>query len=188
VRTGVPLHVDNPREVGADRVVTALAAHELFGRGPDGSGRPVVVVDFGTSTNVDAVGPDGQFLGGALAPGVEVSLEALATRAAQLRSVELTVPTHAIGKNTVAALQSGLVLGFAGLVDGLVGRIAAELVGQFGAAPVVVATGGLAPLVADSCRSIAEREPDLTVHGLRLAFERQQAGDRHPPGRRPAAP
>ena len=134
VRTGVPLHVDNPREVGADRVVTALAAHELFGRRPDGAGRPVVVVDFGTSTNVDAVGPDGQFLGGALAPGVEVSHDALATRAAQLRSVELTVPPHAIGKNTVAALQSGLVLGFAGLVDGLVGRIAAELVAQFGAA------------------------------------------------------
>jgi type III pantothenate kinase len=178
VRTGVPLHVDNPREVGADRVVTALAAHELYGRRPDGRGRPVVV---------DAVGPDGQFLGGALAPGVEVSLEALATRAAQLRSVELTVPTQAIGKNTVAALQSGLVLGFAGLVDGLVARIAAELVAQFGAAPVVVATGGLAPLVADSCRSIGEREPDLTVHGLRLAFERQQAPG-HPPTRRSASP
>jgi type III pantothenate kinase len=184
VRTGVPLHVDNPREVGADRVVTALAAHELFGRRPDGGGRPVVVVDFGTSTNVDAVGPDGQFLGGALAPGVEVSLDALATRAAQLRSVELSCPPQAIGKNTVAALQSGLVLGFAGLVDGLVGRIAAELVAQFGAAPVVVATGGLARVVVDSCRTIAEREPDLTVHGLRLAFERQQ-GDRHPATRRP---
>src|SRR3954470_21107499 len=187
VRTGVPLHVDNPREVGADRVVTALAAHELFGRGPEGRCRPVVVVDFGTSTNVDAVGPDGQFLGGALAPGVEVSLDALAARAAQLRSVELTVPTQAIGKNTVAALQSGLVLGFAGLVDGLVTRIAAEIVGQFGARPVVVATGGLAPLVADSCRSIGEREPDLTVHGLRLAFERHHAG-RSPADRRPGSP
>jgi type III pantothenate kinase len=175
VRTGVPLHVDNPREVGADRVVTALAAHELYGKRPDGSGRPVVVVDFGTSTNVDAVGPDGQFLGGALAPGIEVSLEALANRAAQLRSVELTVPPQAIGKNTVAALQSGLVLGFAGLVDGLVGRIAAELVAQFGAAPIVVGTGGLHRLVVDSCRSIGEREPDLTVHGLRLAFQRHQA-------------
>ena len=188
VRTGVPLHVDNPREVGADRVVTALAAHELYGRRPDGGGRPVVVVDFGTSTNVDAVGPDGQFLGGALAPGVEVSLEALASRAAQLRSVELTVPPQAIGKNTVAALQSGLVLGFAGLVDGLVARIAAELVAQFGAAPVVVATGGLAPLVAGSCRSIGEREPDLTVQGLRLAFERHEAGLRSPPTRRSSAP
>ncbi len=183
VRTGVPLHVDNPREVGADRVVTALAAHELFGTAPDGATRPVVVVDFGTSTNVDAVGPGGQFLGGALAPGVEVSLEALASRAAQLRSVELTVPPQAIGKNTVAALQSGVVLGFAGLVDGLVGRIAGELVAQFGREPVVVATGGLAPLVADSCRTIAEREPDLTVHGLRLAFDRQEAA-----GRRSAAP
>ncbi len=183
VRTGVPLHVDNPREVGADRVVTALAAHELFGRWPDGRGRPGGVVAFGTSTHGDAVGPDGQFLGGALAPGVEVSLDALANRAAQLRSVELTVPTHAIGKNTVAALQSGLVLGFAGLVDGLVSRIAAEIVAQFAAAPVVVATGGLASLVVDSCRSIGEREPDLTVHGLRLAFERHQAAG-SPPGRR----
>ena len=188
VRTGVPLHVDNPREVGADRVVTALAAHEMYGRDGDGRGRPVVVVDFGTSTNVDAVGPDGQFLGGALAPGVEVSLDALASRAAQLRSVELTVPPQAIGKNTVAALQSGLVLGFAGLVDGLVSRISAELVDQFGTAPVVVATGGLAPLVVDSCRTVSEREPDLTVHGLRLAFERQQSGHRSPPGRRPASP
>ncbi|MGY2083009.1 type III pantothenate kinase [Blastococcus sp. SYSU DS0539] len=178
VRTGVPLHVDNPREVGADRVVTALAAAELFGRAPDGGRRPVVVVDFGTSTNVDAVGPDGQFLGGALAPGVEVSRDALASRAAQLRSVELTCPPQAIGKNTVAALQSGLVLGFAGLVDGLVARIAAEIVTQFGTAPVVVATGGLAPLLVDSCRSIQAREPDLTVHGLRLAFQRQQAAER----------
>ncbi|MDK3257281.1 type III pantothenate kinase [Blastococcus capsensis] len=177
VRTGVPLHVDNPREVGADRVVTALAAHEMFGRTADG-GRPVVVVDFGTSTNVDAVGPGGQFLGGALAPGVEVSLDALASRAAQLRSVELTCPAQAIGKNTVAALQSGLVLGFAGLVDGLVARIAAEIVTQFGTAPVVVATGGLAPVVVGSCRTIGEREPDLTVHGLRLAFERQQSAER----------
>jgi type III pantothenate kinase len=188
VRTGVPLHVDNPREVGADRVVTALAAHELFGRTSAGRSRPVIVVDFGTSTNVDAVGPDGQFLGGALAPGVEVSLDALAHRAAQLRSVELTVPEHAIGKNTVAALQSGLVLGFAGLVDGLVARIAAELVAQFGSDPVVVATGGLSPLVAESCGSITEREPDLTVHGLRLAFERRQAGDRSPQSRRSASP
>jgi type III pantothenate kinase len=187
VRTGVPLHVDNPREVGADRVVTALAAHELHGKRPDGSGRPVVVVDFGTSTNVDAIGPDGQFLGGALAPGVEVSLEALANRAAQLRSVELTVPTQAIGKNTVAALQSGLVLGFAGLVDGLVDRIAAELVAQFGAAPVVVATGGLHRLVVDSCRSIGEREPDLTVHGLRLAFERHRSASGPSGGGTPSA-
>ena len=180
VRTGVPVLMDNPREVGADRVVTALAAHELYGKRPDGSGRPVVVVDFGTSTNVDAVGPDGQFLGGALAPGLEVSLDALAHRAAQLRSVELTVPPQAIGKNTVAALQSGLVLGFAGLVDGLVARIAAELVATFGAAPLVVATGGLAPLVVDSCVSIGEREPDLTVHGLRLAFARHHSSGRGP--------
>jgi type III pantothenate kinase len=96
------------------------------------------------------------------------------------------VPAHAIGKNTVAALQSGLILGFAGLVDGLVARIAAEIVASFGTAPVVVATGGLAPLVVDSCRSVSEREPDLTVQGLRLAFERQQAAERSaPPAARP---
>src|SRR3712207_3175672 len=118
VRTGVPLHVDNPREVGADRVVTALAAHELFGRGPDGRGRPVVVVDFGTSTNVDAVGPDGQFLGGALAPGVEVSLEGLASRAAQLRLGELTVPPQALGKKNAAEVSPRLGVGVAGLVAG----------------------------------------------------------------------
>ena len=163
VRTGVPLHVDNPREVGADRVVTALAAHELFGRAPGGRARPVVVVDFGTSTNVDAVGPGGQFLGGALAPGVEVSLDALASRAAQLRSVELTCPPHAIGKNTVAALQSGLVLGFAGLVDGLVGRIAAELVDQFGSSPVRV-SGGRSGWAARTCARVVVR-PTSTGNG-----------------------
>ena len=181
VRTGVPLHVDNPREVGSDRVVTALAAHELFGRWPDGRGRPVVVVDFGTSTNVDAIGPDGQFLGGALAPGVEVSLEALATRAAQLRSVELTVPTQAIGKNTVAAppVRAG-----AGLRR--TGRRAGRPHRRGDRRPVRCGADrrrhrGLAPLVVDSCRSISEREPDLTVHGLRLAFERQHAAGRRPP-------
>src|ERR671928_207774 len=148
----------------------------------------VILISYGVMDEADAIGPDGQFLGGALAPGVEVSLDALATRAAQLRSVELTCPPQAIGKNTVAALQSGLVLGFAGLVDGLVSRIAAELVDQFGTAPVVVATGGLHGVVVDSCRSIGQREPDLTVHGLRLAFERQQPGDRHPSTRRTASP
>ena len=106
---------------------------------------------------------------------MEVSHDALASRAAQLRSVELTVPTKAIGKNTVAALQSGVVLGFAGLVDGLVDRVAAELMASFGVGPVVVATGGLHPLVVDSCRSVGERDPDLTVQGLRLAHEKHQS-------------
>ena len=186
MRTGVPLHVDNPREVGSDRVVTALAAHEFYGTRPDGRGRPVVVVDFGTSTNVDAVGPDGQFLGGALAPG----RGGQPRRAGHPRRAAALGRAHRARRTRSARTPSppcspGLVLGFAGLVDGLVARIAAELVAQFGAAPVVVATGGLAPLVVDSCRSITEREPDLTVHGLRLAFERQQAGG---PGRRRRPP
>ena len=187
VRTGVPLHVDNPREVGADRVVTALAAHELFGRWPDGRGRPVVVVDFGTSTNVDAIGPDGQFLGGALAPGSRSAWTRWPPGRPSCARSSSPCPRRRSARTPSPRCSPGLVLGFAGLVDGLVARIAAEIVAQFGAAPVVVATGGLAPLVVDSCRSISEREPDLTVHGLRLAFERQQAAG-HPPGRRPASP
>ena len=120
VRTGVPLLVDNPREVGADRVMNTLAAHRLFGTA-------CVVVDFGTSTNIDVVSAKGEFLGGALAPGIEISLDALATRAAALRTVELVRPRSVIGKNTVECLQSGVLYGFAGQVDGLVRRILAEL-------------------------------------------------------------
>ena len=121
-KTGVPLLTDNPKEVGADRIVNTLAAHHLFGG-------PAIVVDFGTSTNLDVVSAKGEFLGGALAPGIEISLEALASRAAQLRKVELVRPRSVIGKNTVEALQSGALYGFAGQVDGLVDRITAELGG-----------------------------------------------------------
>ena len=116
VKTGVPLLVDNPKEIGADRIVNTLAAHHLYGE--DGA---AIVVDFGTSTNLDVVSPKGEFLGGALAPGIEISVEALAARAAQLRKVELVKPRSVIGKNTVEALQSGSIYGFAGQVDGLVG-------------------------------------------------------------------
>jgi type III pantothenate kinase len=161
VRTGVPLLFDNPREVGADRVVNTLAAHHLYGG-------PVVIVDFGTSTNLDVVSARGEFLGGALAPGVEISLEALASRAAQLRKVELVVPRSAIGKNTVEALQSGILYGCAGLVDGLVRRVLAEL----GSPATVVATGGLAGLVIAHCETVDLHEPDLTLIGLRLVFEK----------------
>lgn len=161
VKTGVPLLVDNPKEIGADRIVNSLAAHTLYG---EKSG--VIVVDFGTSTNLDVVSPKGEFLGGALAPGIEISVEALANRAAQLRKVELVVPRSAIGKNTVEALQSGTIYGFAGQVDGLVRRIVAEL-----NHPVtVVATGGLAPLVLDISETIQHHEPDLTLLGLRLIY------------------
>ena len=121
-KTGVPLLVDNPKEIGADRIVNTLAAFTLFGN----SG-PAIVVDFGTSTNLDVVSPKGEFLGGALAPGIEISVEALAARAAQLRKVELVKPKSVIGKNTVAALPSGTIYGFAGQVDGLVNRIIDEL-------------------------------------------------------------
>jgi len=160
-RTGVPVLTDNPKEVGSDRIVNTLAAHELFGG-------PAIVVDFGTSTNLDVVSAQGEFLGGALAPGIEISLEALAARAAQLRKVELVRPRSVIGKNTVEALQSGALFGFAGQVDGLVRRIVAEL----GPVNAVIATGGLANIVIDESETITDHEPDLTLHGLRLVFGR----------------
>ena len=158
-RTGVPILTDNPKEVGADRIVNTLAAHTLYGG-------PCVVVDFGTSTNLDVVSAKGEFLGGALAPGIEISLDALAARAAALRKVELVAPRSVIGKNTVEALQSGALYGFAGQVDGLVERITREL-------PVreVIATGGLASVVLPESRTITAHEPDLTLIGLRLVFE-----------------
>jgi type III pantothenate kinase len=164
-KTGVPLLVDNPKEIGADRIVNTLAAHTLFGG-------PAIVVDFGTSTNLDVVSPKGEFLGGALAPGIEISVDALAARAAQLRKVELIRPKNAIGKNTVEALQSGTIFGFAGQVDRLVEKITAELALSYDQAPTVIATGGLAPLVIDVSDSIDEYEPDLTLIGLRLIHEK----------------
>ena len=164
-KTGVPLLVDNPKEIGADRIVNTLAAHTPFGG-------PAIVVDFGTSTNLDVVSPKGEFLGGALAPGIEISVDALAARAAQLRKVELIRPKNAIGKNTVEALQSGTIFGFAGQVDRLVEKITAELALSYDQAPTVIATGGLAPLVVDVSESIDEYEPDLTLIGLRLIHEK----------------
>ena len=163
IKTGVPVLTDNPKEVGTDRIVNTIAAHHLFGG-------PCIVVDFGTSTNLDVVSAKGEFLGGALAPGIEISLDALASRAAQLRKVELVRPRSAIGKNTVEALQSGAVYGFAGQVDGLVERITEEL----GDVSAVVATGGLAPIVVPESVTITHHEPDLTLLGLRLVFERNQ--------------
>lgn len=160
-RTGVPLLTDNPKEVGADRIVNTLATHHLYGG-------PSIVVDFGTSTNLDVVSAKGEFLGGALAPGIEISLDALSGRAAQLRKVELVRPRSVIGKNTVEALQSGAIYGFAGQVDGLVDRIAAEL----GGVRAVVATGGLASVVLAESRTITQYEPDLTLIGLRLVFDK----------------
>jgi type III pantothenate kinase len=161
VKTGVPLLYDNPKEVGPDRVVNTLAAHTLYGG-------PAIVVDFGTSTNFDVVSAKGEFMGGALAPGVEISVDALASRAARLFKVELVEPRSVIGKTTVEALQSGLVYGFASQVDGMVERISREL----DADPVVIATGGLSHLMTGLCESIDEHEPDLTLIGLRLVYEK----------------
>ncbi|SDK32644.1 type III pantothenate kinase [Actinopolyspora mzabensis] len=165
VRTGVPLLVDNPKEVGADRVINTLAAHHLYSTN-------CVVVDFGTSTNIDAISAKGEFLGGAFAPGVEISLDALASRAAQLRKVELARPRSVIGKNTVECLQSGLLYGFAGQVDGLVHSIVSELEETHGGPTTVLATGGLAPLVISESRTISHHVPELTLLGLRLVFDR----------------
>lgn len=165
VRTGVPLLVDNPKEVGADRLANTLAAHHLHPTA-------CVVVDFGTSTNIDAISAKGEFLGGAFAPGIEISVDALADKAAALRKVELVPPRSVIGKSTVECLQSGIVYGFAGQVDGLVKRIVAELTGGTGVPVAVLATGGLAPLVLSESDTITEHVPDLTLLGLRLVYER----------------
>lgn len=160
-KTGVPVLTDNPKEVGADRIVNTIAAHHLYGG-------PCIVVDFGTSTNLDVVSAKGEFLGGALAPGIEISLDALASRAAQLRKVELVAPRSVVGKNTVEALQSGALYGFAGQVDGLVDRIVEEI----GDVTAVIATGGLAPIVVPESQTITHHDPDLTLSGLRLVFEK----------------
>jgi type III pantothenate kinase len=161
IRTGVPVLYDNPKEVGADRIVNTLAAFTLHGG-------PAVVVDFGTSTNFDVVSATGEFLGGVLAPGIEISVDALASRAAQLMKVQLVRPRSVIGKNTVESLQSGIIYGFAAQVDGITERIVAEL----GTPATVIATGGLAPVVLDECQLIDVHEPWLTLIGLRLMFER----------------
>jgi type III pantothenate kinase len=165
VRTGVPLLCDNPREVGADRIVNTLAAYTLYGG-------PAIVVDFGTSTNFDVISARGEFLGGALAPGVEISIDALATRAAQLVKVQLVRPRSVIGKSTVEALQSGLLFGFAGQVDGIVTRIAAELATCAKVDVAVVATGGLAPLLITESQTITHHAPNLTLQGLRMVYTR----------------
>lgn len=164
IKTGVPILTDNPKEVGTDRIVNSLAAFTLFGG-------PSIVVDFGTSTNLDVISAKGEFLGGALAPGIEISLDALAANAAQLRKIELVTPRNVIGKNTVEALQSGAIYGFAGQVDGLVDRIVEELGVSVTA---VIATGGLAGIVVPESETITHHEPDLTLIGLRLMFERNQ--------------
>ncbi len=164
VRSGVPILMDNPREVGPDRIVNAVAALARCGG-------PCIVVDFGTSTNFDAVSAGGEYVGGVLAPGVAISMEALFDRAARLSRVEFVAPPTVIGRNTVHALQSGVVYGFAGQVDGIVRRMSEELGGE----PRVLATGGLAGLIVPHAETVHEHLPDLTLEGLRLVYERQQS-------------
>jgi type III pantothenate kinase len=160
VKTGVSVLTDNPREVGADRVVNALAAFAL-------TGGPAIVVDFGTATNFDVVSERGEFLGGVIAPGLQASAASLFSRTARLTRVELTAPEAVVGKSTVEALQSGLIYGTAGEVDAIVTRIRAELPGA-----TTIATGGLAAVVTPHCATIDRIEPWLTLVGLQLVFER----------------
>jgi type III pantothenate kinase len=160
-RTGMPIATDNPREVGADRIVNAVAAYSLVGG-------PCVVIDFGTATTFDAVSEAGEYLGGAIAPGVQVSANALASVAAQLQRIELVQPRSVIGRSTVESLRSGVLLGAAAMVEGMVERMQKEL-GGFAA---LVATGGLAPLVLGRCSVAIRHEPSLTLRGLRIIYER----------------
>ena len=164
VRTGIPVLMDNPREVGTDRIVNSLAAATIYGG-------PAIVVDFGTATTFDVVNGKGQYVGGAISPGIETSLEALGRRGAQLRKIELARPRSVIAKNTVEALQSGMVFGVAAQVEGLVARMIAEL-GEPVEDVTVIATGHLAPLLVDDCGCFTVHSPWLTLQGLRLVFER----------------
>ena len=160
VKTGITIKIDNPSEVGADRVANTAAVHKLYGG-------PAIVADLGTATTFDAVSKDGEYLGGAIAPGLGIAAEALVRRTAKLPKVELTLPEHAIGTNTVSAMQSGLVLGYLGLVKELVARLKKELPGE----PKVIATGGMADIVSEWTKVIDIVSPRLTLEGLRIIYE-----------------
>ena len=165
VNGGMPILIDNPNEVGADRVANGIAAFAAYGKG-----LPLIIVDFGTATTFDAVSAKGEYLGGIICPGPNVSAEALFQRAAKLPRIDVKKPARAIGTNTVAAMQSGLFWGYVDMVEGLLRRMKNEL----GGGATVLATGGLAPIVAPESKLIEHVDPDLTLHGLRLVWERQQ--------------
>lgn len=167
VRTGMPILYENPREVGADRIVNAVAAYEHFGRA-------CIVVDFGTAITFDAISDKGEYMGGSICPGIAISADALYTRASRLPRVEMRDPERVIGRNTVASIQSGLVYGYTALVDGMVHRIVEE----YGSPMNVIATGGLARAIAETSDTIEDIDEDLTLTGLRILYERnaRQAG------------
>lgn len=161
IKTGLNIRYENPREVGADRIVNAVAGIEQYGT-------PLVIVDFGTATTFDYIDASGSYLGGAIVPGIGISAEALYQRAAKLPRIELTKPKTVIGRNTVAAMQAGIIFGYAGQVDGIVRRIGKE----FNVQPRVIATGGLAELIAGESETIEKVDPLLTLEGLRIVYER----------------
>ena len=163
MRTGMPVRYENPHEVGADRIVNAVAAFDMYGG-------PIIAVDFGTATTFDCVSEKGEYIGGVICPGVHISMEALFDRASKLHRVEIARPRSVIGKTTTSALQSGLLFGYAGMVDSMVERIRLEL----GEDSKVIATGGLARRIADESRVIGDVVPFLTLEGLRILFEKNR--------------